>query len=82
MTVVYGITHYQHCGEGEMILLHYLGQILELTAVNALVLPSEMIASGYGRLRRIFHEQFALHIIHDGGTQEDAHRALTTGQQV
>ena len=41
-----------------------------------------MIAGGDGRVLGVFLKQFPLHIIHDGGTQEDAHRTLAACQQV
>ena len=57
-----------------------LGQILQHATIDALVGPGEVVAGGYGSVLRILHEQFPLHVIHDGSTQENAHRALALGE--
>ena len=62
--------------------MDYLCQILQHAAIYPLVGPGEVVAGGNGCVLGILHEQFPLHVIDNGGAQEDAHRALALGQQV
>ena len=78
-SIVDGLAHNEHGGEGEVIVVDNLGQVSEYTAVDLLVGPSEVIAGGDGRVLGIFHEELTLHIIDDGGTEENAHGGLRTG---
>lgn len=80
--VVDGLAHHNHRGESEVVVLDDAGQILELTTVDALVGPGQVVACGNGCLCRILLKELCLHIIHDAGAEEDAHRALTARQQV
>ena len=41
-----------------------------------------MVAGSDRCVLRIFHQQLPLHIIDNGGREEDAHGALALGQQV
>ena len=82
LSVVDGFTHHEHRGEGEMIVVNHLGEILQLAAINLLVGPGEVIAGGDGRVFRVFLKKFPLHIVHDGGAEEDAHCALAPGQKM
>lgn len=82
MSVVDGVTHDDHGGEGEVVLFHDLRQVLQFSPVYPLVFPREMVAGGDGGGWRVVLHQFGLHLINDRGTEKDAHRALRTGQQV
>ena len=82
LPVVDGFTYYEHGGEGEMIVVNHLGEVLQLAAINLLVGPSEVIAGGNGCVLRVFLKEFPLHIVHDGCAEEDAHCALTPGQEM
>ena len=62
--------------------MHDLGQVFQLAAVYLLVGPGEVVAGGHGGVLGIFLQQLALHVIDDGGREEDAHGALTAGQEV
>lgn len=75
MAVVNGIAYNKEGGEGEMVVADNLGEIFQLTAIYALVFPRQLITSGYRSLWRILHQQFPLHVLHNGGTQIDAHSA-------
>ena len=66
MAVVDGLAHDEHCGESEMIVVDDLGKVFELTTIDLLVWPREMITGSHGRVLRILLKQFALHIIDDG----------------
>ena len=59
-----------------------VGEIFELTAIDLLVGPSEMIAGGNWGVFWIFHQEFSLNIVNDRGGEENAHRALTASKQV
>ena len=80
--VVDGLAHYNHRGEGEVVFLDDAGQVLELTTVDALVGPGQVVASGDGSVSRILLKELCLHIIHDAGAEEDTHCALASCQQV
>ena len=82
MAVVDGFADDEHGGEGEVVVVDYLGEVFELTTVDALVWPGEMVAGGDRGVFRVLHEQFALNIIDDGGREEDAHGRLAASQQV
>ena len=62
--------------------MYNLCQVLQLPTINLLVRPCEVVASSDGCVGWIFLQQFLLDIIHDGCTQEDAHRRLALGEQV
>ena len=81
-TIANGLSYYKHCGERQLIVMHYLRQIFELSPIDALIFPSQMITGSNGRVFRVFLQKFVLHIINDGCGKEDAHRTLRTGQQV
>ena len=74
LTIIYSLTYDEHGGTGEVIIVNQLGQVLELTAIDALVGPRQVVAGSDGGVLRIFLQQFALHIVDDDGTEEDAHR--------
>ena len=82
LPVVDGFTYYEHGGEGEMIVVNHLGEVLQLATINLLVWPGEMIAGSNGRVFRVFLKKFPLHIVHDGCAEEDTHCALAPGQEV
>ena len=82
MAIVYSFANDEHGGEGEVVLVNNLGEVLQLTAVYFLVGPREVIAGSHGGVLGIFHQEFFLHIVNDGCREEDAHGALTFGEQV
>ena len=82
LAIVDGLAHDKHRGESQFVVVDNLGEVFQLASIDLLVWPSEVIAGSHGGVIRIFQKQFALDIIHDGGREEDAHRALTLRQQV
>ena len=77
-----GLADDEHGGEGEVVVVDDVGEIFQLAAVDVLVGPRQVVAGCDGSVLGIFHEQLALHVVDDGGREEDAHRGLATGQQV
>ena len=65
--VIDGLANDEHRGEGEVVFMDNLGQVFELTAIDALVGPGEMITSGYGGILWVLLKQFTLHIIDNRG---------------
>ena len=51
LSVVDGVTHDDHGGEGEVILFHDLRQVLQFSPVYPLVFPREMVAGGDGGVK-------------------------------
>ena len=82
MPVVDGFSHHNHGGEGEVVVVHDFCQVFQLSPVNTLVGPGEVVASRHWRVGRIFLHQLFLHIVHDGGAEKDAHGALALGEQM
>ena len=82
LPVVDGFAHDKHGGEGELVVVNYLCEVFQLAAINLLVGPGEVVAGCDGRVLGIFLQQFSLHVIHNSGREEDAHRALAASQQV
>ena len=82
LTVVDGFANDEHGGEGEVVVVDNASKVLQLTTIDFLVGPCQVVAGGNGRVLRIFHQKFPLHIIHDSGREEDAHRALALGQKM
>ena len=73
-SIVDGLAHNEHGGEGEVVVVNYLGEILQNASIDLLVWPGEMITGSNRGVLWVFLKQFALHIIDDGGCEEDAHR--------
>ena len=65
-----------------MVVVDDAGEVSEDTTVDALVGPGEVIAGGDGGVLGILRQQLALHIVDDGGGEEDAHGALGACQEV
>ena len=63
LTIVDGLAHDEHGGEGEVVVVNNLRKVLELATIDFLIGPRKMIAGGNGRVLRIFLKQFALHIV-------------------
>ena len=63
LPVVDGFTDYEHGGEGEMIVVNHLGEVLQLAAINLLVGPGEVVASRHRSVLGILLEQLALYVI-------------------
>ena len=82
LAIVDGLAHDEHRGEGEMIVVDNLGEVFQLASIDLLVWPCEVITGSHGGVLGILLKQFALDIIHDSGREEDAHRALTLGEQM
>ena len=82
LAVVDGLANDEHRGESQLVIVDNLRQILELASIDLLVWPSQVIAGGYGRILWVLLKELALHIVDDRSTEEDAHRALTLGEQV
>ena len=82
LTIVDGLAYDEHSGEGEVVVVDNLGEVFEHTTIDLLVWPCEMVAGGNGRVLGIFLQQLALHIVNNGGREEDAHRRLALGEQV
>ena len=78
-TVVDGIPDDHQRGKREVVLTNYLRQLGELTAIDALLRPSELVADRHGCRGRVVNEQLPLHLLGKGGTEVDAHRALRGG---
>lgn len=55
---------------------------LSLAAIDLLIWPCEVIAGSYRGVLWVLLKEFALHIVDDGGREEDTHRTLTFRQQV
>ena len=82
LAVVDGLANDEHRGKGEMVVVDNLGQVFELTAIDALVGPGEMITGGNGGVLWVLLKQFSLHIVDNRCGEENAHRRLATGQQM
>ena len=82
MTVINGLAYDEHRGEGQVILMDYLGEVFQHTTIYFLIGPRQVVASGDGRVLRIFHQQFLLNVVDNGGGKEDAHRRLTLGKKM
>ena len=48
--IVDGLTYDEHRGEGEMVVMDDLGEVFELTTIDFLVWPREMITGSHGRV--------------------------------
>ena len=64
MPIVYGFANHNHSGEGQIIALYYVSQMVESATIDVLIGPSEVIASSDRSVRRIFFEQLSLNIIY------------------
>ena len=82
LTIVDGFSHDKHGGQCETVVMHDFGQVFQLPAIDFLVGPGQVVASRHGRVLGVFLQQLLLHVIDDGGTEENAHRALASCQQV
>ena len=83
MTVVDGLTYYNHGCESEVVLLEDVGKVLKLSAVDPLFLPRQLVAGGNRSLGRIAAgEKLVHHLIDDACAEEDAHRGLVLRQKV
>ena len=51
--MVDGIADHEQGGESQMIVADNPGEILQFATVYLLFFPSELVAGGYGRLRRV-----------------------------
>ena len=76
LTVVYGVAHHEQGSQSQVVVTHYAGQVLKLTAVYLLLLPGEFVAGGHRSLGRIGLQEFLLYLLNDCGAQIDAHGAL------
>ena len=65
-----------------MIVVNYLRKVFQLTTVDFLVGPRQMVAGSNRCILRIFLKQFALYVIDDSRAEENAHRALAASQQM
>ena len=82
MSVVDGFAYDEHGGQGEMVVMHDFSEVFKFPSVDVLVRPCEMVASSNGCVFGIFLQEFSLYVIHNGGTEEDAHGALALGEKV
>ena len=82
LTIVDGLAYDEQGGEGEVVVVDDLGEIFEHTTIDLLVWPCEMVAGGNGGILWVFLKEFALHIVDDGGREEDAHRARAASQKM
>ena len=82
LAIVDGLAYDEHRGESQLVVVDNLRQVLELATIDLLVRPCKMIAGGYGGVLWVLLKEFALHIVDDGGREEDTHRTLTFRQQV
>ena len=62
--------------------MDYLGKVFQNAAINLLVGPRQVVAGGNRRVLGVFLEELLLDIVDDGGTEEDAHGALASCEQV
>ena len=82
LTVVDRFADYNHCCECEIVVVYDLCQVFQHAAIDLLVGPRQMVAGSHGRVLRVLRQQLLLHVINNGGREEDAHRRLAAGQQV
>ena len=54
LTVADGLTHYNHGGQREVVVVNYLGKVFQLAAIDFLVGPCEVITGCHGRVGGIF----------------------------
>lgn len=66
LAVVDGLADHEHGGERQVIVVDDPGQVFQLSPVDALVGPCQVVAGGYGCILRVFFHELPLHIIHDG----------------
>ena len=59
-----------------MIVVDNACEVFELASEDALVWPGEVIAGGDRRVLGIFLQELSLHVVNDGGAEEDAHGGL------
>ena len=82
LTVVDGFAHDEHSGQRQVMVVNDFGEVLELTTIDFLVRPCEVVACCDRCVGRVFLQEFSLYVIHNGGAEEDAHGALTLGEKV
>ena len=82
MAIVNGLSYYKHGSQGQVVVVDNLGEVFEYTTIDALVGPREVVASSDRSVLWVFLQEFPLHIIYNGGTEEDAHGALALGEEV
>ena len=82
LAVVDGLADHNHRGEGEVVVMDDACEVFQLTAEDALVGPSKVIAGSHGSVCGVFHKQLALHVINDRSAEENAHGGLALCQQM
>jgi hypothetical protein len=60
--------------------MNNLCEVFQHTTIDVLVGPCQMVAGSNGSILWVFLQEFALHIIDNGGREEDTHGALTLGE--
>ena len=82
LAVVYGLAHDNHGGQRELVLSDDLGQLTELTAIDALVFPRQPVAYRHGRFGGIASgKQFIPDLRGQGDREKDTHRTLMSRQE-
>jgi hypothetical protein len=59
-----------------VVVIDYAGKVFQLAAIYLLVGPRQVVAGGHGGVLGIMLEELPLHVIDDGGGEEDAHGRL------
>ena len=65
LTIIDGLAHDEHRGEGEVVVVDNLRKVFEDSSINLLVRPRQMIAGSNGGVFWVLLKQFALHIINN-----------------
>lgn len=63
VAVIDGLADNEHGGEGEVVVVNNLGEVLELAPIDFLIRPREVVAGGDRCVLGVFLKEFALHII-------------------
>ena len=66
----------QQRGQRQVVFLDNLSQVFQLTPIDPLLFPGQLVASGHGSSRRIGLQEFRLYLLYDACAKIDTHGAL------
>ena len=76
LSVVDGITYDQQRGQRQVILFDNLRQVFQLTPIDPLLFPGQLVTSGHGGSGWIGLQELRLYLLYDACAQIDAHGTL------
>ena len=79
--VANSFAHHNHRGQRQPVVFHESRQVLQLSSEDFLVGPRQAVAGSHRRIGRIApRKQLVLHLLRQGGREEDAERSPMTSQ--